>query len=144
MIRIEPITKSELTDLAELYNDLFLEKTNLQKMQETFDLIQSNTNHTVLGAKINGLLVGSLIGYICPVMLGQCKPFMFIESVIVSNDYRKHGIGKMLMSEIERIARKHNCFLIQLVSSSHRTEAHQFYETLGYDAGVKGFRKILI
>ena len=89
MIIIQPINKSELTELAQLYDDLFFEKTNLLKMQETFEEIQLNSSCTVLGAKIDGHLVGTLIGYICPVMMGQCKPFMFVESVVVSKDYKK-------------------------------------------------------
>jgi GNAT superfamily N-acetyltransferase len=144
MIKIEAIKKSDLNQLANLYDDLFWEKTNLISMHETFEWIQSNPNYIVLGAKMDDNLVASLTGILCPVMMGQCRPFMFIESVIVSHNYRKLGIGRRLMEEIERIAREKNCYLIQFVSSDHRKEAHQFYEAIGYNVDkVRGFRKIL-
>ena len=144
MISIELIRKDDLEELAILYNDLFWEITNFEKMVILFEWIQSNPNYIVLGAKLDGQLVGTLMGIVCPVMMGQCKPFMFIESVIVSKDYRKMGIGRSLMDEIERIAKKKECFLIQFVSSANRKEAHQFYEVFGYNENnVQGFRKIL-
>lgn len=144
MILIEPIREGDLKELAELYNDLFWEATDFNKMIKTFEWIQSNPNYIVLGAKQDGRLVGTLMGIVSPVMMGQCKPFMFIESVIVSKNYRKMGIGRLLMHEIEQIAKERECFLIQFVSSAHRKEAHQFYEALGYNVNkVQGFRKIL-
>jgi len=77
-------------------------------------------------------------------MLGDCKPFMFIESVIVSTKYRGKGIGRKLIEEIELQAKRRDCYLIQFVSSGYRKEAHKFYEAVGYKLGfVEGFRKIL-
>lgn len=144
MIKIESIKKCDLSQLANLYDELFWEKTDLTSMQGTFEWIRTNPNYIVIGAKMDGKLVGSLTGIVCPVMMGQCKPFMFVESVIVSQNYRKLGIGRRLMEEIELIARERNCYLIQFVSSAHRKEAHRFYEELGYDIDkVRGFRKIL-
>lgn len=144
MILIERIREGDLQELAELYNDLFQEATDCDKMVKTFEWIQSNPNYIVLGSKQDGKLVGTLMGIVCPVMMGQCKPFMFVESVIVSKNCRNMGIGRLLMHEIEHIARERECFLIQLVSSGHRKEAHQFYEALGYNVDkVRGFRKIL-
>ncbi|MDQ0088526.1 ribosomal protein S18 acetylase RimI-like enzyme [Paenibacillus anaericanus] len=84
------------------------------------------------------------MGIICHDFVGECKPFMVIENVIVSNRARRQGIGKKLMLEIERIAKERDCYYIILVSGEQRKEAHVFYEKLGFkDEKVEGYRKHL-
>jgi len=75
-------------------------------------------------------------------LVGECRPFMIIENVIVSKDYRNKGIGKALLNEIEMIAKKLNCYYIFFVSGDNRKEAHRLYESVGYNNDkVKGFKK---
>lgn len=40
--------------------------------------------------------MGSLMGVANRELIGECRPFMVIENVIVSNKHRRMGIGKML------------------------------------------------
>ncbi|MNO01656.1 putative acetyltransferase [compost metagenome] len=69
---------------------------------------------------------------------------MVIENVVVSNRIRRQGIGKKLMTMIEKIAQERNCYYIIFVSGGQRKEAHTFYEKLGFrDEQVEGFRKHL-
>lgn len=56
----------------------------------------------------------------------------WIDYVCVSSDYRGMGIGKLLMSEIEMIARNENVMFLQLTSSRFRTGARKMYSDLGY------------
>ncbi|MNT93826.1 putative acetyltransferase [compost metagenome] len=69
---------------------------------------------------------------------------MVIENVIVSRSARRLGIGKMLMTEMEKQAKARNCYYIIFVSGAQRKEAHAFYEELGFkDEAVVGYRKHL-
>lgn len=73
--------------------------------------------------RLNGLLVGSVMGVTCEELYGSCKPFLVLENMIVDRKYRNKGVGKALISEIEKIAA----------------------ETLGYSPNThKGFKKKLI
>ena len=74
-------------------------------MQKMFKYIQQNGHYHVLGAFYNGELAGSVMGIECMDLVGQCKPFMVVENVIVSDQVRRQGIGQKLMLQIERIAR---------------------------------------
>jgi GNAT superfamily N-acetyltransferase len=62
----------------------------------------------------------------------------------VKSTWRGKGIGKMLMDEIEKIGKSRNCYYTMLISGGQRTEAHQFYKTIGYTKDlVQGFKKYL-
>lgn len=145
MITIGKITYDDLDDLAILYEELSGTKTNLQKFNKNFDWINSNKDYLLIGAKDdNGNLVGSLLGIVCQDLVGECKPFLVIENVIVKSGCRKMGIGKELMNFIEEFARTRNCYFTMLVSAFSRKNAHKFYESIGYAKDVvRGFKKYL-
>ena len=144
MITVEQISESDLMGLKVLYEQLVPEETDYNKMIDTFAWMKSNPDYIVLAAKIDGEVVGSLMGIVCRELRGQCRPFMIIENVIVLERFRHMGVGRKLFQAIEDAAREKGCYLIQFLSSIHRKEAHQFYEALGYGPDVaRGFRKFL-
>ncbi|HOV70464.1 MAG TPA: GNAT family N-acetyltransferase, partial [Clostridia bacterium] len=58
------------------------------------------------------------MGIVC---VGSCRPFMVLENVIVSQPYRRTGIGRKLMEYIEKYARSVNCnYYIMFVSRANR------------------------
>ncbi len=141
---IEAIRKEDLEELGLLYQDLTGEVADLEKMARTFQWMNIDPDYILLGAKLDDRLAGSLMGIVCYELLGSCRPFMVVENVIVGGRFRRMGIGKALMEAIEAMAREKRCYLVQLVSSGHRKEAHRFYEALGYGTDpVRGFRKFL-
>jgi predicted N-acetyltransferase YhbS len=145
MITIEKATYGDIEDLTKLYEELLGRETNLQKFIESFNLIDSNNNYTLVVAKDKDKnIVGSILGIICYDLGGDCKPFMVIENLIVKNGYRGMGIGKQLMTFLEELAQERNCYFTMLESTYRRKEAHKFYEAIGYaNDVVKGFKKYL-
>jgi len=143
-MEIVQIQKNDLPDLSQLHEELSDMKSNFSKIEANFALMIRNDYYHLIGAKIDKRLVGSLMGILCLDLVGECRPFMIIENVIVSSDYRNKGIGKALLNEIEMIAKKLNCYYIFFVSGDNRKEAHRFYESVGYNNDkVKGFKKYL-
>lgn len=61
-------------------------------------------------------------------------PVFNIMSFAVSKDFQKQGIGKKLLHALETEARDRHFSGIRLNSNTIRTEAHQFYEHLGYES----------
>lgn len=55
-----------------------------------------------------------------------------IMGIAVSGEYKKYGIGKAMLEEIEKWAKETGAFGIRLVSGSTRTGAHEFYRRCGY------------
>ncbi len=144
MITVEVVKDEDLEELAVLCEELAGSKTNYEKMVENFRWMQTNPDYILLGAKYNGELVGTIMGIICRDMVGECRPFMVIENVIVKSSMRGKKIGQTLMYKLEDIAREQNCYYTMFVSLMHREEAHKFYESIGYPLDVvQGFKKYL-
>ncbi len=142
MISIKPVNSGHLSSLGQLYDELMGTMTNSDKLMQTYQSIANNENYVILGAFNQDELVGSLMGIICQDLVGDCRPFMVVENVIVSNRARRQGVGTKLMQEIEWIARARDCSYMIFVSGEQRKEAHIFYEKLGFkEENVEGYRK---
>lgn len=55
-----------------------------------------------------------------------------IMGIAVSSEYKKYGIGKAMLEEIEKWAKETGAFGIRLVSGTARIGAHDFYRRCGY------------
>jgi GNAT superfamily N-acetyltransferase len=98
----------------------------------------------LLSAVENGLLIGSIMGVICGELYGECRPFLVLENMIVDKEYRNRGVGKALMSELEKIAVEKTCTQIILVTETNRIDACKFYESKGYSPNIHtGYKKKL-
>ncbi|OAB43766.1 GNAT family N-acetyltransferase [Paenibacillus glacialis] len=144
MISIDPIEHEDLAELGLLYEELIGSPSDVKKMQELFANLKDNVNYRITGIKVDGVLAGSVMGIICQDLVGDCRPFMVIENVVISLKFRGLGLGKKIMNEMENIAKRAECYYIIFVSSSYRKDAHRFYESLGYKLDeVQGFRKMI-
>lgn len=68
---------------------------------------------------------------------------MQIEAVRVHQSHRSTGLGAAMMRWAIDDARERGCALVQLTSDKVRTEAHRFYERLGFVASHEGFKLLL-
>ncbi|MFF2352974.1 GNAT family N-acetyltransferase [Kitasatospora sp. NPDC058115] len=66
-----------------------------------------------------------------------------VEGVRVRADRRGAGLGRELMLRAIERARARGCTLVQLTSNKRRTEAHRFYDALGFDRSHDGFKLTL-
>ena len=144
MVKIGRLTATDLEALAGLYRQFWGEDFSLEKMRATFERLDADPDYLLLGAKLDGRLVGSLMGVVCHELYGDCRPFLVAEDVIVDQDHRRRGIGAAMMRELERWAVERGCGYMLFVTETTRTDAHRFYESLGYGLEThKGFKKRL-
>ncbi|MBQ8782931.1 MAG: GNAT family N-acetyltransferase [Clostridia bacterium] len=66
-----------------------------------------------------------------------------ILALAVKADYRRQGIGKGLMNEVEIFAKMNSMNVLSLNSGLVREDAHKFYESIGYYKKSYGFIKNL-
>lgn len=68
-----------------------------------------------------------------------------VTALVVLEEFRSHGVGKLLMARAEEWARSQGCTIIGLRSNVIRERAHSFYQRLGYEhlKTQKAFRKSL-
>jgi GNAT superfamily N-acetyltransferase len=63
-----------------------------------------------------------------------------LEAVRVDSRYRAQGLGEAMITWAIAEARRRGCRLVQLTSDKRRTNAHRFYERLGFAASHEGFK----
>ena len=63
-----------------------------------------------------------------------------IEAVRIHADHRGTGLGADLVRWAIDESRRRGCALVQLTSDTSRTEAHRFYERLGFAPSHTGFK----
>ncbi|WP_427921169.1 GNAT family N-acetyltransferase [Streptomyces sp. cg40] len=93
-------------------------------------LVSSATN-TVLVARAEGMVVGTLTLVLFPVPSGLRGR---VEDVVVDAAARGRGIAALLTNEALRIAREAGARTVDLTSRPDRTAANRLYERLGFRA----------
>ncbi len=63
-----------------------------------------------------------------------------IESVRVRADHQGQGLGAALVGWAVEEAGRRGCSLVQLTTDKSRSDAHRFYERLGFVASHEGLR----
>jgi predicted N-acetyltransferase YhbS len=86
----------------------------------------------VLVAELEGRVVGCLSTSVMRV-LHRPAPVGRISMMVVDAAVRGRGIGAELARAAERALVARGCRLIEVTSNLARTEAHRFYERLGYE-----------
>ena len=103
--------------------------------------LQSSEESTCLVLERDGQVVGTITLYVLPALSHGGRPFGLIENVVVDETARQTGLGRQLMDAAERLARQKGCYKVSFTSNQRRTDAHAFYERLGYRATHRGFSK---
>lgn len=116
--------------LVPLYADLGYPSSG-DEMMRRLARVLADDNHRVLvacdaaGAVIGCVHIGRLMSLDAD-LAGQ------ILGLVVAEKTRRLGVGRALMAEAEKWAQAKQCVKVILRSSVRRTEAHQFYERIGY------------
>ncbi|MGJ5826633.1 GNAT family N-acetyltransferase [Streptomyces ossamyceticus] len=87
-----------------------------------------------------GRVVGTLQLTIIPGLSRRGSTRSIIEGVRVHADERGSGLGTHLIEWAIAESRRQGCQLVQLTSDVTRTDAHRFYERLGFEATHVGFK----
>ena len=85
----------------------------------------------VLVAELDGVLVGCLSTSVMRV-LHRPAPVGRISMMVVDEALRSRGLGAVLVRAAEKVLAAQGCYMVEVTSHVRRTEAHRFYERLGY------------
>jgi len=88
----------------------------------------------------NGQIVGTFLLLIMDGLAHRGKPSGIVEDVVVDEQWRGKGIGKLMMQFAMDHCKRIGCSKLTLSSSMQRTAAHQFYESLGFQKHGYSFR----
>ena len=112
---IEDLTKEEAAYIGEKINEIVPRETDAD--EEEFVLKIENEN---------GEIIGGCIAEAYEYHWSR----MFLDTLWVEERWRHHGLGSLIIREVERIAREKGCRVVTLGTASYM--ARPFYEKHGY------------
>ncbi|AZQ36010.1 GNAT family N-acetyltransferase [Streptomyces cyaneochromogenes] len=105
-----------------------------------YERLNSDPNQHLVVAVRESRVVGTLQLTVIPGLSRRGSTRSIIEGVRIHADERGSGLGTQLIEWAIEESRRQNCQLVQLTSDNSRTDAHRFYERLGFTASHVGFK----
>ncbi|MCP9945478.1 GNAT family N-acetyltransferase [Streptomyces somaliensis] len=116
---------------------------DLSPYLDAFERVAADPNQHLVVAVHEGRVVGTLHLTVIPGLSRRGATRSLIEAVRVHADARGSGLGTRLIRWAIAESRRHGCVLVQLTSDASRTDAHRFYDRLGFTASHIGFKLAL-
>ena len=139
------IRKTKLEDLDgvfELLNELYENKIEYSEFAKKYKESLENSNYYEIVAIEKNKVVGVLISRVIN-MLAKKKNILFIDDLIVNENCRNTGIGKLLIQTATTYAISRDCGALELTSMIQNINAHRFYENNGFEKRQYKFKKNL-
>lgn len=108
-----------------------------------FDAIDADPHQILAVAEREGRVVGMLQLTVIPGLSRRGAWRGQIESVRVARTERRTGLGRVLFEWAIAESRLRGCALVQLTTDATRTDAHAFYDSLGFEASHVGYKRAL-
>lgn len=137
-MKVQKLEICDIEQVTELYKELVPFECDTNQFIDNFYKIQNNQDYYIIVVKQNDIILGTATAICCHAL--DCN-FLVVENVVVREELRGKGVGKAIFNEIDNFARIRSCNYSILVSSGFRRSAHKFYERMGYEEDVRGFRK---
>jgi ribosomal protein S18 acetylase RimI-like enzyme len=146
-LRFRQATREDLSEIVRMLADDFL-GTQRERYEnplpvsylKAFEEIEADKNNELIVAEFDGVVIGTLQITFTPSISFQGGKRATVESVRVDAKYRGQGIGKELMLYAINRAREAGCISMQLTTNMDRTDAHRFYENLGFKKSHLGMK----
>lgn len=142
-ITIRRIRESDCGQAAAIWRDVLdIVNATPESVAGIYREMEKNSDYRTYVAEADGKVVG-LVAAVKVLAVGHPGGYIKMNGIGVLPEYRRRGIGKMLMDRVEKMAVETGAPYIGLASGLGRTEAHAFYRSLGYRETSFWFRKNL-
>ncbi|MEU6877595.1 GNAT family N-acetyltransferase [Streptomyces sp. NPDC046712] len=144
-LEIRPATAEDLPDIVAMLADDPLgaqreSPDDLTPYTAAFERLAQDPNQHLVVAVRGSKVVGTLQLTIIPGLSRRGSTRSIIEGVRIHAEERGSGLGTELIEWAVEESRRQDCQLVQLTSDATRTDAHRFYERLGFEASHLGFK----
>jgi len=106
-------------------------------------VLAENEAHCDVVYELEGKLLGFMSVHFIP-QIAFDADYAIISYLVVGEEARGKGIGKLLEEYAVELARERKCRRIYLHSNARRADAHRFYLRQGYEEYSKTFIKYLV
>jgi ribosomal protein S18 acetylase RimI-like enzyme len=135
-IKVREATTEDAADIQMLVRELAetvgdappVEEAVRKRLEELLEMPRSR----VLVVEENGRgVMGAVSIWIKP-DLAHGDTVVEVPMLVIAEDYRRNGVGRLLMEEVRSIASEHGTSLIELVTTTANVAAREFYHSLGF------------
>jgi GNAT superfamily N-acetyltransferase len=116
------------------------DQADLEAYEAAFQAIDGDPAHILLVAESAGAVVGTMQLSFLPGLARRGALRAQVEAVRVAESTRGSGLGAAMMRWAIDEARRRGCALVQLTSDKSRTDAHRFYQRLGFVSSHVGMK----
>ncbi|KJY39622.1 MULTISPECIES: GNAT family N-acetyltransferase [Streptomyces] len=144
-LTIRPATEADLPAIVAMLADDPLGATrespdDLAPYARALKRLTEDPHQHVVVAVRGERVVGTLQLTFVPGLSRRGSTRSIIEGVRIHADERGSGLGTRFIEWAVDRSREENCQLVQLTSDVSRTDAHRFYERLGFTPSHVGFK----
>ncbi len=139
--------REDLRAMLELLNDAKignvpeqLEDPLPRVYEDAFAVVDADPNQLLLVGELDGRIVSGLQLTFIPGIAHQGAWRAQVEAVRVARDLRGQRIGEAMMRHVVALARERDCYLVQLTTNKARSDAHRFYQRLGFVGSHEGMK----
>ena len=116
---------------------------SLPRYLDAFRVIDADANQFLLVVDDGKEIVGTLqLTFIVGLARGGLKRGL-VEAVRVASDRRGEKIGEAMIAWVLDKCRHERCGIVQLTTDKSRTDAHRFYDRLGFEPSHIGYKMML-
>lgn len=133
---IRRATPADARAIAALYQELFPDPS-INVLSAHIQTLSDSPHTFLLIAETNGIPCGTALLNLCQDVMYGNQPFGVIENIVVTGSLRGLGIGRLLLTEIQRLALAHDCSKLMLFSNATRESAHAFFRRHGFSSDRK-------
>ncbi len=142
-VTIREIEEKDYLPVAAIWRDVLdLPTATDGIVAETYEKMKADSRYRTFVAETDGKVVG-VAATVWVLAIGHPNGYIKMNGLGVLPEYRHQGIGLLLMNRVEKLSRECGAPYIGLASGIKRTEAHDFYEHMGYQKTSYWFRKNL-
>lgn len=139
--------RDDVAAVVALLSDDMLGKTReteaIGNYLASFDAMQAEGNkHLIVGTVGGDIIACYQLTFISGLSLSATRRAQ-IEGVRVAASCRGQHIGEAMVTDAEMRARAAGCTLLQFTTNKSRTDAHRFYDRLGFTPSHIGYKKSL-
>ena len=130
-ITIRECKINDYIDIALLNKNEMGYEYSIEDTKNKLKQLLNDSNHKIYIAVVEDKVVGYIHSNNYDLLYA---PHMKnIMAIAISSNFKRNGIGKMLLDEVEKWAKNTNAFGVRLVSGATRIGAHDFYKSCGYE-----------
>ena len=109
-------------------------------IQQNLRSIETNDDDLVLVANSDSGISGVISCHVIP-LFHQVGNMGRITSLVINKKDRGHGVGRRLVEAAEAFFANRQCVRYEVTSGDHRSDAHLFYLSCGYQEDERRFIK---